>query len=75
MSRAEGDKAFAEAEKKLKGSMFGMGKDPDAAVDCFKRACNNYKVAGCCTIHKACDSRENLLTSKRDSDVVFGLGY
>ena len=50
MSQAEGDKAVADAEKKLKGNMFGLGKDPDAAVDCFKRACNNYKVAACCTI-------------------------
>jgi hypothetical protein len=50
MSVELGDKAFAEAEKKLKGSMFGFGKDPDAAVDCFKRACNNYKVAGSCAL-------------------------
>jgi hypothetical protein len=48
MTTAQGDKAVADAEKKLKGSMFGIGKDPDAAVDCFKTACNNYKVAGNC---------------------------
>lgn len=51
MSSADGDAAYAAAEKKLKGSMFGLSKDPDAAVDNFKRACNNYKVAGCCTDH------------------------
>ena len=50
MSRSEGDKAYADAEKKLKGSFMGLGKDPDAAVESFKRACNNYKVAGCCAI-------------------------
>jgi hypothetical protein len=48
MSVELGDKAYAEAEKKLKGNMFGLGKDTDAAVDSFKRACNNYKVAGSC---------------------------
>eukprot|EP00892_Ulva_mutabilis_P011949 jgi/Ulvmu1/9126/UM005_0222.1 len=46
MSQQDGDKAYAEAEKKLKGGFLGFSKDPDAAVDCFKRACNNYKVAG-----------------------------
>ena len=45
---SQGDKAFADAEKKLKGNFMGLGKDPDAAVDCFKTACNNYKVAGSC---------------------------
>lgn len=50
MSRNEADKAYADAEKKLKGSFMGLGKDPDAAVESFKRACNNYKVAGCCAI-------------------------
>jgi hypothetical protein len=50
MSSAEGDAAYAAAEKKLKGNMFGLTKDPDAAVDNFKRACNNYKVAGCCAL-------------------------
>jgi hypothetical protein len=49
MSRQEGDKAYADAEKKLKGNFLGLSKDPDAAVDLFKRACNNYKVAGLCT--------------------------
>lgn len=50
MSRQEGDKAYADAEKKLKGNFMGLGKDPDAAAESFKRACNNYKVAGLCTI-------------------------
>eukprot|EP01025_Chloroclados_australasicus_P040894 TRINITY_DN4300_c0_g1_i1.p1 TRINITY_DN4300_c0_g1~~TRINITY_DN4300_c0_g1_i1.p1 ORF type:complete len:333 (+),score=61.24 TRINITY_DN4300_c0_g1_i1:100-999(+) len=45
MSSAEGDRAVAAAEKKLKGNMFGFGKDPDGAIDDFKRACNNFKVA------------------------------
>ena len=48
MSVEQGDKAYADAEKKLKGSFMGIGKDPDAAVDSFKTACNNYKVAGSC---------------------------
>lgn len=50
MSRQEGDRAYADAEKKLKGNFMGLGKDPDAAVESFKRACNNYKVAGLCTL-------------------------
>lgn len=50
MSQQEGDKSYAEAEKKLKGGFLGLSKDPDAAVECFKRACNNYKVAGQCTL-------------------------
>lgn len=48
MSQQDGDKAYADAEKKLKGGFLGLSKDPDAAVECFKRACNNYKVAGFC---------------------------
>jgi hypothetical protein len=59
MSRAEGDAAVAMAEKKLKGSMFGLSKDPDGAVDAFKRACNNYKVAGCCATSSPVTSCEH----------------
>lgn len=53
MSQQEGDKAYAEAEKKLKGGFLGLSKDPDLAVECFKRACNNYKVAGLCMFQQS----------------------
>jgi hypothetical protein len=49
MSAEQGRQCVKDADKKLKGNFLGMNKDPDGAVDDLSRACNNFKVAQCCT--------------------------
>lgn len=54
----KGNEFVAEGEKKLQGwsfmGMFGASNKYDDCIDCYNRACAQYKIAKACTYVDRC---------------------